>query len=118
MFSEAGVFRSRTISEERCWLEQVGVEAMKLTGVIMFVVGVKPVEVIKESKPRLAMIFEGVSMSTPSSEVLLASLAVAMFKVNGRFGFNLVGVSGFAMVINSRGSTTTGSLFTAVIGKC
>ena len=59
----------RFISEERCWLEQVGTERLKLTGVIILDVGVSPVEVIRVSNPRLERTFEGVSMTIPSMDV-------------------------------------------------
>ena len=59
---------SSTISEDLCWLEQEGTDVvmLKLIGVTMLDVGVNPVEVISVSNPRFEIMFEGVSIRTPS----------------------------------------------------
>jgi len=82
-FSVAGVFNS-TISEDLCWLEQVGVTRLKLTGVTIVVVGVNPVEVIKVSNSRFEITFEGVSITMPpgaDAEFLASFCADSMFKL-------------------------------------
>ena len=112
----------RDNSHVRCWLEQEGAELeVKLIGVIMFVVGVNPVEVRRFSNPKLVTTFDGVSIITPSTEEVVGGWA--MVKVKGRLGLRPCNLPKFGSCTNesidptnSMDSTSTGSLLTA-IGK-
>jgi len=85
-----GVLRSGKTSELLCWLEQL---VLKVTGVTKLVVGVNPVEqAMRLSKPKLVIHLEGVSMTTPSTEV--TGIWALTFKVKGLLGLGLVLVIG------------------------
>ena len=64
------MLRSFRPSLVRCWLEQDGNEI----GVIMFDVGVNPVEVMRLSNPMEIKTLEGVSISIPVAEVVLTEV--------------------------------------------